>query len=111
MALGATLGTLAMVLVVVPILFAVIVGSSQGTAELTLLFHPFMALSMMLAYGERSVYSSSYEPTEYVPHSLWGYPQVIIYVVLTIVLVVWAAKTLVFAENDVRFISRSPSDA
>jgi hypothetical protein len=46
-----------------------------------------------------------------VPHSLWGYPQTFVYLALTAVLVVWAAQTLVFAENDVRFISRSSSDA
>lgn len=109
MALGASLGTLAVLLVILPILFAVLSGGGQGSAELTLMLHPFMALSMILAHGERSIYSS--EPTSYVAPSLWGYPQIFVYVVLTIVLVVWATKTLVFAENDVRFISRSPSDA
>lgn len=109
MALGATLGTLAIVLIVLPILFAVLSGGGQGATELTMLLHPFMALTMILSHGERSAYSSS--PTEYVSSSLWGYPQVFTYAVLTVILVVWAAKTLVFAENDVRFISRSPTDA
>lgn len=111
MALGASLGTLAVILVVIPLLFMAVSGGSPGTAEITLLLHPFMALGMIMSYGERS-YSSGYSnPNEYVPASLWGYPQVMVYLLLTVVLVVWAAQTLVFAENDVRFISRSPSDA
>jgi ABC-type transport system involved in multi-copper enzyme maturation permease subunit len=111
MALGASLGTLAVVLIILPVLFAVLASGSPGSSEITLLLHPFMALSMILSYGERSMYNSSYGGTEYVPSSLWGYPQVFVYVALTVVLVVWAAQTLVFAENDVRFVSRSSSDA
>jgi ABC-type transport system involved in multi-copper enzyme maturation permease subunit len=109
MALGAALGTLAVWLAVVPLLLSTLVGSGPGTMELMMLLHPFMALGMILSHGERSMYSSA--ENEYVSASLWGYPQTLAYLVLTVVLVVWAAKTLVFAENDIRFMPKSHPDA
>jgi ABC-type transport system involved in multi-copper enzyme maturation permease subunit len=109
MALGAALGTLAIWLIVVPLLIGTLVGSGPGTMELLLLLHPFMVLGMILSHGERSTYASS--ETEYVPANLWGYPQTLVYLLLTVILVVWAAKTLVFAENDIRFMPRSHPDA
>ena len=107
MALGAALGTLAVLLLVLPGLFATLTQGSSGSMELLMLLHPFMALGMILAYGETTFNNQN----EYVPHNLWGYPQAGIYLLLTVVLVAWAANTLVFAENDVRFIPRGQSDA
>jgi ABC-type transport system involved in multi-copper enzyme maturation permease subunit len=107
MALGATLGTLAVVLVVAPTLMIVLTGGREETTELLLLFHPFMTLTMILGHSQDS-YSAA---NSTVPPHLWGYPQAMTYLLLTAVMVVWAAKTLVFAENDVRFIPRAHADA
>jgi ABC-type transport system involved in multi-copper enzyme maturation permease subunit len=107
MALGATLGTLAVILVVAPTLMVVLTGGREETTELLLLLHPFMTLTMILGHSQDS-YSAA---NSTVPAHLWGYPQAMTYLLLTAVLVVWAAKTLVFAENDVRFIPRAHADA
>jgi len=106
MALGATLGSLAMGLLVLPMLIAaMIAGAGNSFTDAVLVFHPFYVL-MKIYDGDSNAY---YRDTS--AGALWGLPQVAIYTVIGIILVVWAARTLNYAENEVRFLPGGKKDA
>jgi len=106
MALGATLGTLSMGLIVLPILVGVLVaGSGVSFQDATLVFHPFYALMQIYSIDTNSFYrEQTFKP-------VWGWPQIMVYTGVGAILVVWAAKTLNFAENEVRFLPGGKKDA
>lgn len=108
MALGASLGTLSIGLIVIP-LFLLSMAGPYGGFDDVLYLHPFMVLSRISEVAERG---GSYSSTRsYVNNFEWGWVQVLVYLGLAVVLVAWAAKTLIFAENEVKFIPRGHTDA
>lgn len=110
MALGASLATMIVLLVVFPIIAGFLtqgVGNDTFGFEFLMLFHPFVVLYKLLEAGEANIYSER----SFMPDWLWGWPQVFVYVTLSIVFIVWAERTLHFAENDVRFLPQTKKDA
>ena len=103
MALGATLGTLALGLLVVPALFASLAGGDRFSTELFLALNPFAALVKLLESGE----SRSYGDGAIIDPSLYGVPHILIYLFLTLAFLVYAERTLNFAENEVRFLPKA----
>jgi len=107
MALGATLGTLSMALLVLPMLIGVMIaGAGTGFQDATLVFHPFYVLAQIY-----SMDSNSYYAEQIMSKPLWGWPQIITYTAVGAILVVWSAKTLNFAENEVKFLPGGKKDA
>lgn len=106
MALGATLGSLTVALVVTPLLFASLMGGDQFSAELFLYLNPFGALVAIMdphhsIAGEHALVASAF----------YGVPQLLVYLGLTAALLVYAEKTLHFPENEVKFIPQGHLDA
>ena len=103
MALGASLGTLALGLLIVPALFASIVGGDPFSTETFLYLNPFTALSALMSKGEmRWIYGDG----GVIPPALYGGPHVVLYLALTFGFLLYAERTLNFAENEVKFLPR-----
>jgi ABC-type transport system involved in multi-copper enzyme maturation permease subunit len=106
MALGATLGTLSLGLIVFPALVEVLVeagGSSgmRGFYNDTLFYlHPGFVLAKM-----SEAPNTFHEVT--LPINWYGLPQILVYLGLSITMVAWAINTLNFAENEVKFIPKA----
>ena len=108
MALGATLGTLALGLLIVPALFVSLAGNDRFSAEIFLGLNPFTALAALMESGEgRGLYGDS----AVIDHSMYGVPHILLYLFLTVAFLVYAEKTLNFAENDVRFLPKGHLNA
>jgi len=107
MALGASLGTLAVLMIVLPSLIGIFGNNSLGSGMVDVFYlHPFIVLTQIMQISEdRGDYSSSYR-NHFVSDPSWGWPQAFIYLAFAIILVTWAAKTLIFAENEVKFIPK-----
>ncbi len=107
MALGATLGVLAVSLLVVPAMLGVLVtgGGGMGTFyQDTLMFlHPAFTLERIMEA------SNQYSSLHTVQNSLYGIPQALIYLGLSAVIIGWSINTLNFAENEVKFIPKGKS--
>jgi hypothetical protein len=41
----------------------------------------------------------------------WGWPQILVYIALTLTLLAWASNTLNFAENEVKFLPQGDKNA
>lgn len=102
MALGASIGSLALVLLIGPGILASLLGGDQLSLSLLLFLHPFFVLASV---------SGSTPGSEFISHSLYGWPQILVYLGLSAVMVSWAINTLYFAENEVKFIPKAKSDA
>lgn len=126
MALGATLGSLVSLLVVVPMLTGM--GSADShIQDVAFFMHPFYALnrlSQLQTYQhivlQHLVWSRHHGPTDVRPPMppeqapvvwWWGWPQVAVYVVFALILLAWAINTLNFAENEVKFLPQGHKDA
>ncbi len=98
-ALGAVLCLLVASLIVWPILVAS-AGFSGLERELIYFFHPFWVLAQMTTNGAES--------RQYQADFGWlhGVPQTLIYLGFTAIFLVWAERTLRFADNEVKFIPR-----
>ena len=108
MALGATLGTLALGLLIVPALFVSLAGNDRFSAEIFLGLNPFTALAALMESGEgRGLYGDG----AVIDRSMYGVPHILLYLFLTIAFLVYAEKTLNFAENDVRFLPKGHLNA
>jgi ABC-type transport system involved in multi-copper enzyme maturation permease subunit len=99
MALGTVLAVLAMFLLVVPILSTAMLPEPL-LVDFINFFHPFYVLVKLLSTSEYS----TMEGFQGMNASSWGLPQVIGYLALATVFIIWATRTLNFAENDVKFI-------
>jgi ABC-type transport system involved in multi-copper enzyme maturation permease subunit len=107
MALGASLGSLGILLIVVPLLLGVFQLKSTSLAmEELFLYHPFYVLFRLYNIDE-----GMYSGDAYLHAGMWGWPQVFLYLALAAILVGWAANTLNFAENEVKFLPRGHTDA
>ena len=107
MALGAVLGILASLLIVFRS-FVSIGGPDRSTLEITLFFDPFTVLSHLMVPKEE--YMREINPP-LIPEWSWGLPQIFVYLGLTLTMLAWASNTLVFAENEVKFIPRGDKNA
>ena len=108
MALGATLGTLALGLLIVPALFVSLAGNDRFSTEIFLGLNPFTALAALMESGEgRGLYGDG----AVIDRSMYGVPHILLYLFLTIAFLVYAEKTLNFAENDVRFLPKGHLNA
>lgn len=106
-ALGTTLGTMIMLLIVIPIFAGMALGGNSGNVlDLALFLHPFMAMTKISGLEQRYDFSN-----EIVANMFWGWPQILIYLFLAGVLIFWAGQTLTFAENDVKFLPQGHKDA
>lgn len=95
-ALGTSLGVLAVFVVVVP---AFVAGVRSFESSVVLFLHPFDVLFVLMDRTMNTQSSSGLFPSW-----AYGFPQVAIYLVMTVVFLLWAIKTLVFAENEVKFM-------
>jgi ABC-type transport system involved in multi-copper enzyme maturation permease subunit len=111
MALGASLGTLAVALLVVPGLISAMVGAYHGFDEDILFLHPFVVLEKIMSISEANAVPTGRDSSSFIGNSNWGWIQVFVYLAMAVVFVTWAAKTLIFAENEVKFIPRAHVDA
>jgi ABC-type transport system involved in multi-copper enzyme maturation permease subunit len=98
MALGTMLAGLAIFLLVVPMLTAFVLNEPVY-ADLINFFHPFYV--QMELYSTAEQYRGGNDGMN--PYSFGG-PQVFAYLVLSGMFLVWTARTLSFAENDVKLI-------
>jgi ABC-type transport system involved in multi-copper enzyme maturation permease subunit len=105
MALGTTIGTLILGLIVFPILVGTIFQGERIANELLNFLNPFNVLSVLT------------DPPAYVsgggllPLSFYGPVHIATYLTLTILFLVYAEKTLSYPENDMRFIPQKQTDA
>lgn len=107
MALGVSLVSLFVVLLVIPLLSAVLVGPSAG-ADLLVLFHPFVTIDKLEAILGQ--YTSVTSDDWAMMHGGWyGYPQIALYLIFATIFVVWTYKTVNFADGEKKFIPRTPS--
>ena len=99
MALGASLGTVFVGLVVIPALFAVLIGSGLPMYDDVLLYlHPFYVLTRVGGMdGSNTVLSAAW----------FGIPQIALYLVLSTIILGWSIQTLNFAENEVKFLPKA----
>jgi len=129
MALGATLGSLLSVLVVIPSIVGV--GSAdRHMTDVTFFLHPFIVFQRIYELDDLYFFQSKQllatkgmsgptgefmaPPTafqSYVQPIWWGWPQALTYLALALVLLGWASNTLNFAENEVKFLPQGHKDA
>jgi ABC-type transport system involved in multi-copper enzyme maturation permease subunit len=99
MALGTVLGALAVFLLVVPLLSTALL-MDPAMLDLANFFHPFYVLMKLFSTSDQ------YRPA--LPDGMnlysFGWPQVAGYLILSVLFLMWATRTLNFAENDVKFI-------
>lgn len=97
-ALGTTLALLVSALIVWPILTA---SAGLGGPQNNLLnyFHPFWILTQV-------EFTSVVRPGEESAPSLVGIPQILVYLGMTAVFLIWTERTLRFADTEVKFLPR-----
>jgi ABC-type transport system involved in multi-copper enzyme maturation permease subunit len=106
MALGATLGILSFRLVVVPVFLMPGAGSDPMMGDVSMFFHPWYVMARLQSPMRSTVMGT----TVNLP-PLWGWIQSVVYFGMAIVLLGWAANTLHFAENEVRFLPQGEKNA
>ena len=100
MALGVILGTEFVLLAVVPALVSTMVGSDRISQIFILYLNPFDVLSK----GTNLFSGESIDP-------FYGVTQLCVYLVFTVLFLIYAEKTLHFADNDVKFLPKPKEDA
>ncbi len=107
MALGVTLGALFVGLVVAPGLMSVLVSSTGGggAMDMLLFLHPMWVLTRMFAGQDGN------SSLMFFPSSLYGGIHILLYLAFAAGFLVWAERTLHFAENEVRFLPQGHKDA
>jgi ABC-type transport system involved in multi-copper enzyme maturation permease subunit len=109
MALGAVLGLLTMGLIVAPAFLTMAATADHGGADPTMFLHPTYVLSQ-LSIRPRINYSDK-TGDAVVSTLTWGWPQILVYIALTLTLLAWASNTLNFAENEVKFLPQGDKNA
>lgn len=102
MSLGITLGSLFVLLAVIPGLVASMMGGDRISMEFFLIGHPIYALAHLMETLTPNVAS-----TNIFPMVLYGIPHVLIYSSLSVVMLGWTINTLNFAENEVKFLPKA----
>ena len=109
MALGIVLGALFVALIAMPMLLG-LMTSGTGMSDLVTVSHPFMAINRLEELRHLSA-SSGYSGIDdyHILGGLWyGFVQGILYLSGTAVFLVWAIKTVTFADGEKKFIPRKP---
>lgn len=101
MALGVTLGTEFVFLGVVPSFAWSLAGSDPISRIFILYLNPFDVLQK--GNGALEAFSNNSD--------FYGIPQSCVYLILTILFLIYAEKTLHFADNDVKFLPKRSEDA
>lgn len=99
MALGASLGTVVLFFAVFPLLTMPLADDSfewRLWIELLNLFNPFVAVGAIMDPYERDSMA--------IPASLFGWPQVVFYLVATAAFLIWTIRTVHWPDNEVKFI-------
>lgn len=75
------------------------------TMELHLLnfFHPFWALAQIAVAGSPEISYTDSGAFSW----MFGIPQILVYLGLSLVLLAWTERTLRFADNDVKFLPKT----
>lgn len=98
-ALGSVLGTLLMMLIVLP---AVLYTANDPLLNrLIELMHPFIIIGSL---ADRSGFRNPQDPG--LPIALLGPPTIAAYLFLAVAFLIWTERTLTFADNDVRFLPK-----
>jgi len=108
-ALGIVLVAVFVGLIVFPI---VMLGLTAGTAMADGLnmIHPFLAISRLEEMRQSTAQQYNFGYNTHVFGPVWyGLGQIVIYGTFTAVFLVWAVKTVTFADGDKRFIPRKPN--
>jgi ABC-type transport system involved in multi-copper enzyme maturation permease subunit len=90
-------------LVIFPSLIGVLSSSDQILTAFCLYLHPIAAIERI-----ESQSNNAYDP---LAGAVYGLPQVFTYLLLTAIVLAWATNTLVFAENEVRFLPKNKTHA
>lgn len=101
MALGVIIGTEFVLLAVIPALVTNTVGNDFISRMIVLYLNPFDAL------GKSETIPDPYSNNS----AFYGMPQTIIYLIFTVLFLIYAEKTLHFADNDVKFLPKRSEDA
>ncbi len=110
MALGATLGTLLLALAILPGIVGSLAAGDKITTETFLYLNPFAALSELGRTAD-DVFRTDPDYMPFIARSAYGVPHILVYLGLTLAFLVYAEKTLTFAENDVKFLPQGHQDA
>jgi ABC-type transport system involved in multi-copper enzyme maturation permease subunit len=102
-ALGITFGLLTLGLVFFPALLASLGLGGNDVMPVMMYLHPF--------YSIAQIDSPMMGPYMAVDRGLFGIPQSLTYLFLTLVMIAWATNTLVFAENEVAFLPKAKKHA
>lgn len=97
--LGIALGAMFVVLVLYP-LFLSSVRAAGNEGLIFMLFHPFVTIGVLADPNGGG--------TDIGQRSWIGFPQIVGNLVLSVVALIWAEKTLHWADGDVKFIPRKP---
>lgn len=97
-ALGTVLAFLIAGLIVWPILVTT-AGGYAIEGNLLNFFHPFWSLAQIEMASNRSIEDQLWS-------RLYGLPQVLVYIFMTVVFLGWTVQTLRFADNEVKFLPK-----
>ena len=106
-ALGTVYGLLALGLMALPALLSVNIGASKILSDTVLYLHPFYADTRIIEWSSGRYNADNYGLTS----GYFGIPHALIYLGFTAIAISWTAKTLVFAENDVKFLPKGNQNA
>ena len=101
-ALGVSLGALLMGLIVYPALLASVGLLDNATQQILLIFHPFVTQERLLEMGAR-YYSESETRGSPIGDTLL---QIVVFLVMSVVLLVWTKRTLTFSDNETKFLPK-----
>jgi ABC-type transport system involved in multi-copper enzyme maturation permease subunit len=102
-ALGGTIGTIMAALLIFPMMLAIGFASDRMTLEYIMSLHPFYVIAKV--HDAANVRSTDF--TENLPNWFFGWPQILTYCLFAAVLLIWAERTLRYADGEGRFITRS----
>lgn len=111
--LGTSLGATMVFYLLLPIFAASIGGMYGTTSQFLFVWHPFTLFSMYSLISPRFQMLGSYEYSTIEPGTFYlsAGTAVGFHIFLGLALAIWSIKTLVFADNEVRFIGRGPKGA
>jgi ABC-type transport system involved in multi-copper enzyme maturation permease subunit len=98
---GMIFGSLILGLILWPIFIGVLVNDAQGPYAVLNCLHPFFVIDALSASG-----ASEYASAREIAAAGGGSAAIIAYSFLTFAFLIWADRTLRFAESDVRFMPR-----
>ncbi len=111
--LGTSLGMVLIIYMLLPALTAS-VGAMDNTSQILFVWHPFTLFSQYsqleaLAFQRNGL--DGVDQAWVVTLAFSSVTAIVFHLFLALVLAVWSIKTLVFADNEVRFIGRGPKGA